>query len=121
MTELDSWRNSKEGRKANVHAAQMYEWALVQAKRGHSRFPADPQEGECVPPIITVTLEILGAPEDLKAAGLMHPSEGLVTDEGVRILSGRIDPLRIGDLVRIEHVRGVHLTPEAIPQRQDGR
>ena len=105
-------------RKMNFHAAELYEQALAQAARGRLGLPADPTNEACVPPLITVTLELTGDPEDLKAAGLRHASEGLVTNEGTRILSGRIDPLRMGQLARIEHVRRVHLTPEALPQLQ---
>ena len=115
MTENTRWRNTKEGQKANARAARMYERALAQAERGLLG-RVGPRAEECVPPLISVTLELTGDPEDLKAVGLVNQGQGFVSDSGVRILDGMIDPLRIGELVRIEHVRGVYLFGEALPQ-----
>ena len=123
MTENEHQQDPTYHRKLNPNAASMYARALAQAERGRRGLQADTTDTdeECVPPSITVIIELIGDPEDLKAAGLMHPGEGFVTDEGVRILSGMIDPLRLGELVRIEHVRKVQLPREAIPLLHESR
>ena len=121
MTENTRWRNTKDGQKANARAARLYEQALTQAERGRLGLQADPKNKECVPPLVPVLIEFTGDPADMMAVGLIHPSRIRDMDRGLRMMGGKIDPLLIGELARVEHVRRVHLFGEAIPQLQDSR